>query len=136
MNFRELSYLCFAHPKWLGLSLLIYHSVLAIKSQVLYFTMFYYVLLYFTIFYYVLLYFTIFYYALLYFTMFYYILLYFTVFYYILLCFTIFYYVLLYFTMFCYILLYFTILWVFSNHNKQKQIHNVKRTGLTITIII
>ena len=105
MNFRQLSYLCFSHPKWLGLSLLMYHSVLAIKSHVLYFTMFYYILLYFTLFCYILLcfllYFTIFYYILLYFIMFYYILLHFTVFYmqsltifyYILLCFTIFYYI-------------------------------------------
>ena len=55
-NFKQLSYLCFSYPKWLGLSLLMYHSVLVIKSHVLYF----YVLLYFTIFYYILLYFTMF----------------------------------------------------------------------------
>ena len=109
MNFRQLSYLCFSYPKWFGPSHLIYHSVLAFKSQVLYFTMFYYI-------YYVLLYFNIFYYVLLCLTIFYYVLiyrlcstlLYFTMFYYILQCFTIFYYVLLYFTMFCYILLCFT----------------------------
>ena len=105
------------HPKWVGLSLLMYHSVLAIKSQVLYFITFYYVLLYFTILYYVLLYFTMFYYLLLYFVMLY------------IQSFTIFYYILL-------ILLYFTIIWVFSNHNKQKQIHDLKRTGLSISIII
>ena len=117
MNFRQLSYLCFSYLKWVGLSLLIYHSLLAIKSQVLYFTMFYNVLLYFTTF-------TIFYNILLYFPCC--PLLYFTIFYYILQC----------FTMFCYILLYFIILWVLSNHNKQKQIHDVKRTSLSITIII
>ena len=83
-----------------------------------------------------LLYFTMFHYILLLFTIFYYVLLNFTIFCYILLCFTMFCYVLLCFAIFYYILLYFTILWVFSNHNKQKQIHDVKRTGLTVTIII
>ena len=81
---------------------------LAIKSHVLYF-------LCFIIFYYILLCFTIFYYIFLYFAIFYYVLIYFSMFYYIFLCFTIFY---------CNMVL------------LKPQIHNVKRTGLTITIII
>ena len=103
MNLRHLSYLSFSYPKWFGFSLLSYHLVLAIRSQVLCFTMFHYILLYFTIFHYVLLYFTMFYYISLCFAIFYYVLLYFTVFCYILQCFTILYYILLCFAIFYYV---------------------------------